>query len=82
MGLVPTTSIKHISHEFSGFPMHIKVKFRDFPGCPVVKTPCSQCKGHGWVLSVVGELRSHMPLGVGKKESHVYTILQFTYSVQ
>lgn len=34
------------------------------------------------VPSLVGELRSHMPLGVGKKESHVYTILQFTYSVQ
>ena len=33
---------------------------RDFPGGPVVKTPCSQCWG-SWVQSLVGELRSHMP---------------------
>ena len=35
---------------------------RDFPGGPVVKDLCFQCKGH-WVLSLVGELRSHMPCG-------------------
>ena len=41
----------------------------DFPGGPVVKTPCSQCRGCG-VGSLVGELRSHMPLSVAppKKE--------------
>ena len=31
----------------------------DFPGCPVVKTLCFHCRGHGfWPL--VKELRSHM----------------------
>ena len=30
--------------------------YRDFPGGPMVKTPCSQCRGH---QSLVGELRSH-----------------------
>ena len=25
-----------------------KCMLRDFPGGPVVKTPCSQCRGHGF----------------------------------
>ena len=41
---------------------------RDFPGGPVVKDLCFQCKGH-WVLSLVGELRSHMPCGQKIKEN-------------
>ena len=32
-------------------------KAEHFPGGPVFRTPCSQCRGHGW--SRVGELRSH-----------------------
>ena len=35
---------------------------RDFPGGPVVKTPCFQCRG-ARVQPLVGELRSHMPRG-------------------
>ena len=37
----------------------------DFPGCPVVKTLCFQCKGCGfnpW------ELKSHMPGSMAKKK--------------
>ena len=30
---------------------------KDFPDCPVIKTPCSQCRGI-WVQSLVGELWS------------------------
>ena len=37
-----------------------KVKHRDFPGSPVVKTLHFQCKGHGFD-PFFGELRSHMP---------------------
>ena len=32
----------------------------DFPGSPVVKTPSSHCRGHGFDL-LVRELRSHTP---------------------
>ena len=36
----------------------------DFPGSPVIKTPYSQCRGHG---SIPGqELRSRMPQGTVK----------------
>ena len=44
------------------FAYVIDIKLRDFPGSPVVKTPCSQRKGHGfdpWVR----KLRHHMLLG-------------------
>ena len=41
---------------------------RYFPGSPVVKDLCFQCKGQ-WVLSLVGELRSHMPCGQKIKEN-------------
>ena len=37
----------------------------DFPGCPMVKTLCFQCKGCGfnpW------ELKSHMPGSMAKKK--------------
>ena len=36
------------------------------PGGPVVRTPLSLPKA--WVLSLVGELRSHMPRGMAKKK--------------
>ena len=36
----------------------------DFPGSPVVKTPCFQSRGVGLISG--GELRSHMPCGVTK----------------
>ena len=42
-------------------------KYRDFPGGPVVKTPSFQCREHVFP-SLVGELRSHMMLGVAKKK--------------
>ena len=35
------------------------MKEMDFPGCPVVKTVCFQCRG-AQVQSLVRELRSHM----------------------
>ena len=34
---------------------------QDFPGDPVAKTPCSQCRGPG--LIPARETRSHMPQG-------------------
>ena len=34
----------------------------DFPGCPVVNTPCFQCRA-GWF----GELRPHMPRREAKR---------------
>ena len=40
----------------------------DFPGGPVVKTPHSHCRGHGfdpWS----GKLRSHMPCGSAKSKN-------------
>ena len=37
----------------------------DFPGGPVIKSPCFHCRGT-WVLSLVGELRSHMPSSSAK----------------
>ena len=40
---------------------------RDFPGGPVVKTPCFHCMGHEF-KSLVGELRPHMPHSVAKKK--------------
>ena len=42
-------------------------KYRDFPGGPVVKTPSFQCREHVFP-SLVGEIRSHMMLGVAKKK--------------
>ena len=45
----------------------------EFPGSPVVRTPCFHCRGHGWVRSLVGELRSCMLSAVAKKQkSTVY----------
>ena len=36
------------SKKQSGSESHLKLlkRFGDFPGCPVAKTPCLQCKGH------------------------------------
>jgi len=36
------------------------------PGGPVVRTPLSLPRA--WVLSLVGELRSHMPQGMAQKK--------------
>ena len=46
----------------------------DFPGCPMVKTLCSQCKGCGLDPWLVKELRSCMPLIAAKKTKihHMY----------
>ena len=42
---------------------------RDFPGSPVVKTPHFHCTLQGaQVLSLVRELRSHMPCSAAKKK--------------
>ena len=41
---------------------------RLFPGGPVAKDLCFQCRGP-WVLSLVGKLRSHMPCGQKIKEN-------------
>ena len=38
----------------------------DFPGSPVVKTLCCQCKGCGFD-PCVSKLRAHMPGGTNKK---------------
>ena len=38
--------------------------YKDFPGDPVVETPCFYCRE--CVRSVFGELRSHMPCSVAK----------------
>ena len=43
------------------------VKWRDVPGRPVVKTPRSQCRGHGFD-SLVRELRSRMLSSMGPKK--------------
>jgi len=37
-----------------------KRKSRDFPGGPVAKTSCSQCRGHRFIPGHQG-IRSHMP---------------------
>ena len=37
----------------------------DFPGGPMVKTPCFHCRGA--VQSLVGELGCRMPHGAAKK---------------
>ena len=37
----------------------------DFPCSPVVKSPCSHCRG-AWVPSLVTKLRSHMPSSSAK----------------
>ena len=44
-----------------------KNKNREFPGSPMVKSPCFQCMGL-WVWSLVGELRSHMLCGTSKNK--------------
>ena len=31
--------LEHCSHKKTGYT-------QDFPGCPAIKTPCSQCRGH------------------------------------
>ena len=43
---------------------------RDFPGGPVVKTPCFHCMGHEFT-SLVGKLRPHMPHSVAKKKGNM-----------
>ena len=61
----------------------------EFPGCPVVETPCFHCGGHP-VRSLVGELRSHKPRSEAKKKKlqieclentkyQFFTILQGNY---
>ena len=50
----------------------------DFPGSPVVKTLFFQCRGHGFLWSLVGELRSHMPYGKAPpKKTPVITLQLF-----
>ena len=47
-------------------PLPFEVPSWDFPGSPVIKTPCFQCRGCGcdhWV----GKLRFHMSHSVSKK---------------
>ena len=39
---------------------------RDFPGYPVVRVLSFHCRAY--VLSLVGELRSHMQLGIAKRD--------------
>ena len=39
--------------------MHDQNVKKDFPGGPVAKTPCSQCRGPG-IQSLVRELEAHM----------------------
>ena len=41
------------------FNSNLKIK-SDFPGGPVMKTPCFHCRG-AWVQSLYGESGSHMP---------------------
>ena len=43
---------------------------RDFPGSPVVKIPCFQCRG-AQVQSLVQELRSHMLCDTAKKKKEI-----------
>ena len=38
-----------------------KIVYRDFPGCPMVKTALPPQAA--WVQALVGELRSHRPCG-------------------
>ena len=45
---------------------------REFPGNPVIRTPCFHCP-RAQVQSLVGELKSHMPHGVAK-QSKVYAV--------
>ena len=41
---------QQLTHMDSTAPVHLKTKFvtGDFPGGPVGKTPCSQCRGPGF----------------------------------
>ena len=43
----------------------------DYVGSPVVKTLCFHCRNQG-VSSWLGELRSHMLCGAGKKSDLLY----------
>ena len=43
-----------------------KGAYRDFPGSPMVRTPCFHCKG-SQVPSLLRELRSSMPFSTAKK---------------
>ena len=40
------------------------------PGGPVVRTPLSLPRA--WILSLVGELRSHMPQDIAKKKKKMW----------
>ena len=64
--------------EFAIQNSFLKCPSRDFPGVPVVKTPFSQCRGHGfdpWVR----ELRSHMPHGVAHPSLKIRFKLSWQY---
>ena len=53
--------------QLQGFESHdLFQEFRDFPGGPMVKTPSSQCRGHGFDWSLVRKLISRMPRGAAK----------------
>ena len=52
---------------FKNFPGEPTNQPREFPGGPVVRTPCFHCWGPG-VPSLVRELRSHKPCSVAKKK--------------
>ena len=48
--------------------LEIKLKYKDFPGSSVVKTPRVKCRGHEFDPPF-RELRSHVPHGKAKKKT-------------
>ena len=54
------------------WPIHQKLQIRgEFPGGPVVRTPCFHCRG-ARVQTLVRELRFHKPHGTAKKKKKNY----------
>ena len=54
--------------------IHLIMSLGDFPGRPVVMTPSSQCRGHGWLDPWLGELRSHMLHGADRRKKSLETM--------
>lgn len=54
--------------------IHLLKSLGDFPGRPVVMTPRSQCRGHGWFDPRSGEPRSCMLRGTDRKEKSLETM--------
>ena len=53
----------------------------DFPGSPVVKTPCFHCRGLGfdpWPGGAERQGRSHMPGGMAKKKKKKIMLIFFS----